>query len=179
MKKWDANTGAKETVSVPWTDENAGDFWRTEKQGSSMTERIVLILLVIATLAIFLLGILLISEKAKADPPPGVDLQSPLHLWFNALREPDDPKQDCCGYHHDCWETDAWLQNGHWVAMYHPNHQDDQGVRLVTVPDGVVNDLDHTPQGYNMAVKAVLCAANDVYLQDPTIYCFVPPATGY
>ena len=185
--KWDANTGRineegqyvenKEPFVV------AENFWNVRRRNLHKETRGQICfghIIVLAVILLFLLiGIILLSQKALADPPPGTDLQSPLHLWFSRLMEPENPTQGCCGWHKDCFETQARFVNGHWEAFYRPSRDDMQGARWIVVPDKAVNDDDHLPNHYNMAQEPILCAQTYVYEGDPAIFCYVPPATSY
>ena len=116
---------------------------------------------------------------AHAEPPPGAIPDSPLATWFQRLKEPHFPSA-CCGYHQDCWETEAKWEGDHWIALYHPDRAHPEIIRWVNINPDVVNDDDHLPDHYNMAVKAVLCAAPwNMTDHDPTEFCVVPPAQTY
>jgi hypothetical protein len=116
-----------------------------------------------------------------AEPPVGIDTATPIAKWFQALRFPDDSRQGCCGYHRDCWETDAQLHPDGWWALYHPSRGSDIPGRWIKVPSQAAYDIDDVrlPDHFNMAVKAVLCAEPHIFGKDPPVYCFVPPARGY
>jgi hypothetical protein len=117
---------------------------------------------------------------AHADPPPGTDINSPLHKWFAELREPHF-SSGCCGYHQDCWETDAYQENGVWYAKYHPDRAASDLGWWIRVPASTAYQVDDSrlPQGFNMAIRAVLCAAPNRPKGGEMVFCFVPPASAY
>lgn len=158
----------------PWNNGNSYDPEPPEPF-SWLSKPCIWVYVLIAFLCILFVGIGL----ARAEPPPGAIPDSPLATWFQRLKEPHFPSA-CCGYHQDCWETEAKWEGDHWIALYHPDRAHPEISRWVNINPDVVNDDDHLPDHYNMAVKAVLCAAPwNMTDHDPTEFCFVPPAQTY
>ena len=105
-----------------------------------------------------LLVLLLAVAPAFAEPPPGVDLDSPVAQWFRTLK--DENNRSCCGIG-DCRAVVAKEEGGHWSAML--------GDTFVPVPDSIVQRRDDNPTGHS-----ILCASP---VQPETLmYCFIPDA---
>ena len=79
----------------------------------------------------------------------------PNAAWFNSLT--DREGYSCCRGE-DCSTTEAWLQGGHWKAIFKE--------RVVDVPDEkVIRPVRPNPTG-----EAVLCIGFS-----GVVHCFVPP----
>jgi hypothetical protein len=126
----------------------------------------------------------LFNARAEDHSNSVVVEPSPISVWFANLHQ-HHATWGCCGYHQDCWETDARRNNGHWEAYYRPRasaiEDPERGARWIVVPDQTVEDREELPNGYNMVAQPVLCAG-PWYMSaknDPVVYCFVPPEEQY
>ncbi len=135
-------------------------------------------------LAVLLAAGLAAGAHAEDHLNSAVTEPTPIQKWFLALHKHHDT-WGCCGYHQDCWETDARLKDGHWEAYYRPRASavvdPDRGARWIREPDDTVEDREELPSGHNMAAQPVLCAG-PWYMRtqdDPIVYCFVPPEELY
>ena len=133
------------------------------------------------------LGLLLASgleTRAEDHNSSAVAEPNRISNWFAALHKHHET-WGCCGYHQDCWETDARLNDGHWEAYYRPRASAivdaNRGARWIKIPDNTVEDREELPSGYNLVGQPVLCAG-PWYMNprvDPIVYCFVPPEELY
>lgn len=108
--------------------------------------------------------LLLLSMPALAEPPPGVDLSSPVSTWFRNLR--DNNGRSCCG-EGDCRPVVAKQMEGRWWVQLQPLNPEFSGEIYYPVPSDIVQQRDDNPTGH-----AILCASR--VQPDRLMYCFIP-----
>ena len=100
----------------------------------------------------------LTAPFAWSAPPQGTDLNSPLHQWYEGLKQPESGAS-CCSLA-DCRPVDAVKQDEKGYQIYY------QGTWMRVPPEKVIHG---TP---NEAGEPVACI---MYLSgNPTILCFLP-----
>lgn len=108
-----------------------------------------------------------------------------VHTWFSHLKIPPDYAEGCCGYHRDCWETQAYHKDSRWWALYRPFAADPQffneDARFIPIPKASIESLGHLYEQYNLTEQPVLCAEPGKLSEygNPTVYCFVPPPAAF
>lgn len=132
-----------------------------------------------------LMGLLLLIPVAAHAEYLGQKASPEVHAWFAYLKIPPIYVEGCCGYHRDCWETEAYYKKGRWWALYRPFAADpkdfDKDARFIRIPRGSVESQEHLYKHYNLTERPVLCALPNVppKFGKPSIYCFVPPPTSF
>src|SRR5581483_1246367 len=98
------------------------------------------------------------TALALAEPPAGVDPNTPVAHWYKTLRDANNIS--CCA-EADCRPVKAQFVNGHWRAWL----PDDD--KPIDVPDDRVQKRDDNPTGHS-----ILCASP--VMPRRIIYCFIP-----
>lgn len=99
-----------------------------------------------------------VALPVLAAPPPNTDLSSPMHRWYEGLRQPDEPHASCCSIA-DCRPVVATQDvNGYLIKIY------DAWVRVP--PEKVLHDVP------NEAGEPVACMTYNGGV--PYILCFEP-----
>lgn len=100
-----------------------------------------------------------VAMGARAAPPVGADLNSPLAQWYKSLHAPTGGA--CCGIA-DCRPVQARRAEDHWEILI--------GTHWESVPEGRVLRR----QG-NMDGRPIACLGMVDDGLDETIVCFIPP----
>lgn len=135
--------------------------------------------------SLLLVGVLLLMSATAHAEYHGQNASPEVRAWFAYLKIPPLYVEGCCGYHRDCWETEAYYRNGRWWALYRPFAADpkafNKDARIIPIPHGSIESEEHLYRRYNLTKRPVLCALPHVPPQfgEPSVYCFVPPPTSF